>query len=88
MRWPPVNHSGRARAVAPRMVVPPRRYPFPTAHEPGRRRREFWRKEVAGGEFAALAAISVQLQHCTMGELHSDSLTVNFGAPFSLNFVW
>ena len=53
--------SGRARAVAPRKVVPPRRYPFPTAHKPGRRRREFWRKEVAGGEQAALATISVQL---------------------------
>ena len=51
--------SGRARAVAPRKVVPPRRYPFPTAHKPGRRRREFWRKEVAGGEQAALATISV-----------------------------
>jgi hypothetical protein len=46
---------GRARAVAPRKVVPPRRYPFPTAHKPGRRRREFWRKEVAGGEVVVLA---------------------------------
>jgi hypothetical protein len=47
--------SGRARAVAPRKVVPPRRYPFPNAHKPARRRREFWRKEVAGGEVAVLA---------------------------------
>jgi hypothetical protein len=34
----------------------PRRYPLPTAHEPGRRRHEFWRREVAVGEFAALVA--------------------------------
>jgi hypothetical protein len=70
--------SGRARAVAPRMVVPPRRYPFPTAHEPGRRWREFWRKEVAGGEHPVLAALS-QSEHCTM-VLLLDELTERFGA--------
>jgi hypothetical protein len=65
----------------------PRRYPIPTAHEPGRRRHEFWRREVAGGEHPVLAALS-QSEHCTMVLPQSVDLTELFEARFSLNFKW
>ena len=38
---------GRWRHV---WVIPPRRYPLHIAHESGRRRHKFLRREVAGGE--------------------------------------